>query len=364
MPPIPSKGIVAVTGSTGFIGSWIVHTLLDRGYTVKACVRDANSEKAAFLRKMPQVTTKRLSIHSSDITVPGVFDSIFVGCHGVIHVADSLMSGEYAAEQHPEGAKQAVQNIIASINKSGTVMRLIYTSSCAAVMHESELDQFAKRPVFYDNRYPDFKNPNYINNPKANGYALGKLACEQTVTTAAEASGGQWDVLITNPGDNFGPMHAAHHLRGGGGIFNSYVARMMQGKVVGTLAVYHPMWSVDVRDTAEGHVLLLENAEVQSGERFLLWSTNKLQIEDLVSMVGGLFPAAGFDTTAEVVDKESDDVKKNKAYFTAVWAGVQLRNDGARRIGAHFRPFEATLRDTAESLVAICGVQPRMRAGL
>ena len=83
---------VCVTGAAGYVGSWITRLCLDRGYAVKACVRNVDDErKTAFLKAMPEYPDK-LTLHSADMTLEGAYDDIFPGCHTVFHPAEVFMS--------------------------------------------------------------------------------------------------------------------------------------------------------------------------------------------------------------------------------------------------------------------------------
>ena len=153
MAPIPRGGTVAVTGSAGFIGGWVVRRLLDRGYRVRACVRDPDDEKTGFLRRMGGFASGRLTLHAADLDQEGCFDGIFEGCHGVCHVSHV---SDY--DDHDYVAR-VCNHIIASVNRSGTVTRVIVTSSIAAVISEVDLQELVRRPVCYEDRYPDELNP-------------------------------------------------------------------------------------------------------------------------------------------------------------------------------------------------------------
>ena len=45
MPTIAPHSKILATGSNGYIGMWIVHSLLEKGYSVRAVVRSADKGK-------------------------------------------------------------------------------------------------------------------------------------------------------------------------------------------------------------------------------------------------------------------------------------------------------------------------------
>jgi nucleoside-diphosphate-sugar epimerase len=347
MAPIPSRGVVAVTGAAGFLGGWMVQALLEGGYRVRACVRDADDPvRCGFLRAMPGYGSGRLTLHSADLDQAGCFDDIFRGCHGVAHISHI---SDYNDQDY---IRRTCDHVIASVNASGSVNRVVVTSSVAAVISEMDLNEVVRRPVFYEDRYPDELNPKRTPE-RGQGYSIGKLVAERAFVAAAEASGA-WDAIIVCPGDNVGPILSAHQKTGG--PWQSLIRQMLEGTCVQT-GVYRPWMTVDVRDDALCHLRLLESTEVTNGGRFIAWSTDKRNVEDISADIARLLPELGYQAPP-VTDAQPDRIKAREAEFRAIWARCDLRNDRIRAAtGVKFRPLDDSIRDCVESLIAIAGVR-------
>ena len=353
MAPIPRGGTVAVTGSSGFIGGWVVRLLLDRGYRVRACVRDVDDvAKIGFLKIMPGYASGRLTLHAADLDHAGCFDDIFAGCHGVCHVSHV---SDYNDQEY---VQKVCDHIIKSVNKSGSVSRVIVTSSIAAIIAEADIKELLRRPVLYEDRCPDEQNPKRTPE-RGLGYSMGKLIAQRAFSDAAEQRG-DWDAITCCPADNVGPILSPHQKDKGPWQHN--IDMMLTGKYYQNDA-YRPWMTVDVRDDAACHIGLLESAAVQNGERYIAWSTEMRNVEDICADIDRLLPELGHDTP-EVTDKFPERIQAREEELRGIWAQCELRNDRIRSVlPISFRPLDDSIRDCVESLLVVAGTRPVLRKG-
>ncbi|KDP38532.1 hypothetical protein JCGZ_04457 [Jatropha curcas] len=166
---------VCVTGASGFIGSWLVMRLLERGYKVRATVRDPdNIKKVKHLLDLPKAKT-HLTLLKADLSEEGSYDDAIKGCTGVFHLATRMPAFD---SKDPENeiikpAVNGVLNIMKSCAKAKTVERLIFTSTTLTVEVEEH-----KRTVYDESCWSDV---DFIQAVKMNAwtYFLSKTLAEK-----------------------------------------------------------------------------------------------------------------------------------------------------------------------------------------
>eukprot|EP01018_Ginkgo_biloba_P011318 Gb_10028 [translate_table: standard] len=174
---------VCVTGAAGFMASWLVKRLLEKGYIVHATVRDPeNKAKVSHLLNLPGATD-RLKLFRAELCEDGSFDAAVAGCNGVFHVATPT---EFMPKD-PENdlIKPAIEgtlNVLKSCTKVDSIKRVVVTSSAATVSINNSLEQ---------NQYIDescWTDVNFLTSQKPPGWAypVSKTLAEQAALKYAE----------------------------------------------------------------------------------------------------------------------------------------------------------------------------------
>ena len=98
-----------------------------------------------------------------------------------------------------------------------------------------------------------------------------------------------------------------------------------------------------------------------NGERYIAWSTETRNYEDVVATIDRVLPELRHDP-GPIVDATPERLKSREAEFRSIWAGCILRNDRIRSVlPIDFRPLDDSVRDCVESLLAVAGVEPSRR---
>ena len=118
--PAVASGTVAVTGANGFIGSYMCAALLEKGYTVRAVVRNSSDEaKVAHLLALPG--GRRARHASGQLLEAGGYDDAFAGCAAVVHTAAvvEILDNSDAENKIVRPAVEGTKNVLASCRKAG-----------------------------------------------------------------------------------------------------------------------------------------------------------------------------------------------------------------------------------------------------
>jgi nucleoside-diphosphate-sugar epimerase len=239
---------VLVTGASGYLASWVVKELLDAECIVHATVRKLNDDdKIAHLQEMANAYPGKLKLFAADLLTPDSFDAAMTGCGAVIHTASPYFH-EKPKDIELELIKPAVNgtmNVIASVNRTASVKRVVLTSSIAA-LYDDNCDAQA-----YPGNTVTERHINSNQDMTHNSYAYSKTAAE-TAAWQSQKLQSRWDMVSIHPGAIFGPS------------LSKRVDATSVGMVVqflnGSFRMGVPrLWLgvVDVRDVARTHVQAL-----------------------------------------------------------------------------------------------------------
>lgn len=324
---MPDK--VLVTGASGFIAGHCITELSAHGYAVRGTVR--SPEKASHLAGVAELVTADLE---SDVRWAGAV----AGCRYVLHVASPFPLRDPADENELiQPAVQGTLRVLRASAESGTVRRVVLTSSVAAIRHGHPAGGTLTEDDWAD---LDDRDP----------YQKSKTLAERAAWDFARADD-RVELVVINPGLVLGPVqHAA--------LSTSLepVRRLLARDVPG---IPRLGWStVDVRDLAIAHRLAMEHPGA-AGNRYICGGPH-VWLRDMASILAAryrvptrpapywmLWLAARFDRDIRTV-------------LSSVGEQERVSADKARReLGWAMRPLGETLLDTAAGLIDHHLVSPR-----
>jgi len=240
-----------VTGGTGFIGSSVIRTLLERGIAVRALCRPAS----------PRTNLKGLDVEAvdGDLLDPGSLRRGMQGCELVFHVA-----ALYSFWVRPRNSIYAT-NVDGSRHtfdaaREAGAERIVYTSSVAALglrADGSPADETTSTSV--DRVIGDYKRTKFLAEQLALQYAK------------------ELPIVIVNPSFPVGPRDAKPTPTG------QTILDFLNRKLPAYLDT--GMNVVDVEDVALGHWLAADRGNV--GERYILGGEN-LTMKAMLDLLSGI----------------------------------------------------------------------------
>ncbi|KAH0688335.1 hypothetical protein KY285_017893 [Solanum tuberosum] len=311
--PSESGKVVCVTGAGGFIASWLVKLLLEKGYTVRGTVRNPDDPKNGHLKELEGAKERLILLRADLLDYQSLREAIY-GCDGVFHTASPVTDDP---EQMVEPAVIGTKNVITAAAEA-KVGRVVFTSSIGTVYMDP-------------NRAPDkvvdetcWSDLDFCKDTK-NWYCYGKTVAEKTAWDEAREKG--VDLVVINPVLVLGPLlqptvnaSVLHILKYLTGSAKSYA---------NSIQAY-----VHVKDVALAHILLYE-APSASGR--YICAESVLHRGDVVEILAKFFPEYPIPT------KCSDETRPRAKPY-------KFTNQKLKDLGLEFTPVKQCLYETVKSL--------------
>jgi nucleoside-diphosphate-sugar epimerase len=272
---------VLVTGGSGFVASHLVAQLLDRGYAVRATVRDlTRADKVEPLRRLAADRAGTLVLFQADLLRAGSFDEAMAGCRVVFHVASPFLLPEQIRDPRRDlldPALTGTRNVLATAESTPSVERVVLTSTVGAIFGDyADVEEMAGRTLTEEY----FNTTSTLEN---NPYHYAKTVAELEAWSAANAQD-RWTMVAINPGLVLGPVLVPGSESGSLFLMNELLS--------GYFFYGAPNFSftfVDVRDVATAHVRAAERTAASG--RYILARSEMVSMVAMSRIVRDRHPA-------------------------------------------------------------------------
>ena len=328
---------MVVTGVSGFIGSHVARELLDHGYRVRGTVRSPDRVRSeGHLTSLPG--SDRLDLVAADLNRPGSFDAVMDSVEHVIHAASPyVVSVDDPQRDLVDPALNGTRSVLEAATKSGSVRRIVVTSSFAAVTDEPE-------------GHFDESKWNESSSLARNPYYFAKTLAEKAAWDFA-ATHPAIRVVVINPTFVIGPS-LVPSLNESNRVLASYTTRQIPGILSWRYGL------VDVRDVAKVHRLAIETEDASG--RYLctagVWSMRQVvEVAKTSDLHLARLPSLPLDNAVGtfVVKAAATFLHPGARSYLRTNIGRQFEIDTSKirsELGMTFRPIPETIIETYRDL--------------
>lgn len=316
--PKMDEKVVCVTGGSGFIGSWLVRQLLERGYTVHATLQNLSDPKERDHLEALEGGKDRLKLFQLDVLDYDSMAAAINGCQGVFHLA-SPCTLEELKDPQVEVLDPAVKGTLNALEASrrAQVKRVVLTSSISSLVPNPN---WPPNTVIDENSWTDIE---YCERDKI-WYPVSKTLAEKAAWEYTNTH--KMDMVAIHPSTCLGPL-LQPRLNASSGV----LLQLLQG----TQDTQSNYWlgCVHVADVAKAQILLYETPSASG--RYLC--TNGI---------------IHFSDFAEVVAKICPEYPVHR-FTEETQPGLVRCKDAAKKLiglGLNFTPIEEAIQQSVASM--------------
>lgn len=333
---------VLVTGGAGFIAVHCIIQLLNKGYRVRATLRNLDRETQVrnMLLEGGVDAGNRISFIQADLSSDTNWDEAVKDCTYVLHVASPTPKLQFKHEDEMiTPAREGVLRVLRAARDAG-VKRVVLTSAIGAIVYG------------HPNQTAPYDETTWTDTSgNAPAYQKSKTLAERAAWKFIEKEGNGLELSAVNPVGVMGPVLGADYSH------SIYIIKnMLSGKTAACPKINSCF--VDVRDVADLHLRAMTNPAAK-GERFIATAGESIWLVDVAKILKNNLG----DAAAKVSTKQIPNTLLRVAALTDPIAksivpllGIIMNTTSAKAknlLGWSPRSTEEAIVATAESLIRL-----------